>query len=102
MGRPGTWFDRAMPRISPPPCCAWSSGPEDLSAMGERGRRLAVERFDVRAVNATILDAMGLAGSARRRAADAASGLQTSTNRQPLDAYQHEPSTPIAEPVGEG
>lgn len=39
--------------------------PERLAEMGRESRRLAEERFDVRIVNRTIIEAMGLAGDLR-------------------------------------
>jgi glycosyltransferase involved in cell wall biosynthesis len=36
------------------------ASPERLAAMGAEGRKLAEERFDVRVVNRTIVEAMGL------------------------------------------
>jgi hypothetical protein len=38
-----------------------AADPDALAAMGQRSRQMAEERFDVRGVNRTIMEALGLA-----------------------------------------
>ena len=47
-------------RPLPTPCCELLAAPERLDADGTASRAIAEERFDVHAVNRTILGAMGL------------------------------------------